>query len=87
MKDARGDLIHFSRMALTAASDRLPGTPRAGPTLLHHDEPSSGGGNGFDAPIRMAIQTYAGIVNCSPRRSTAQAMRAFLAAMATIARQ
>lgn len=38
-------------------------------------------------PAHLLPTTQAGIVKCSPRASTAQAMRAFLAAIATIARQ
>lgn len=84
MRDAREGLIRFSRMAL-AASYQSSGTPRAGLTLLHHVGPSSGGGNQL-VQVLWGVG-HAGIVNCSPRESTAQAIRAFFAAMATIARQ
>ncbi|CAN7775579.1 hypothetical protein LJR084_007864 [Variovorax sp. LjRoot84] len=91
MKDARGGLIPYARKAV-AVSRGCSGTPRAGPTLFHHYEPSSGGGNQFGAVAGFEGSSccsmgHAGITNCSPRDSTAQAMRAFLAAIATTARQ
>ena len=71
MKDARGDLIDFSRMALTLRH------------IFKHSPRRSNLGSS-----RLAVKRgYDGIVNCSPRDSKAQAMRAFFAAMATIARQ
>jgi hypothetical protein len=95
MKDAREDLIHLSG---TDTPVDLPGTPRAGPThftsllaaqsdlLSIHDSDRHGEG-----PIEQCGSAgQASLGSCwkaSPYFKTAHAIRAFLAAIATAARQ
>ena len=77
---------------MQSASTSQAVNPHVGPTLLHQRKPSSGGKNVRSAATRpiggdSAPCAQLGITNASPRDSRAQAIRAFLAAMATIARQ
>jgi hypothetical protein len=89
MKDARGDLIRYSRMALPPSSSSQEHPAQVQPCSSLESRQAAVE-NSFDATLRFGVvdpRGYAGIVNCSPRESTAQAIRAFLAAIATIARQ
>lgn len=87
MQDPHGDLNRLPTSTLVASSS-FPGTPRTGPTLTHQRWPSRGGVL-CSAAVRSVVvgvaprRPQSGIVNRSPWRSIAQAMRAFFAAIAT----